>query len=160
MSCREGLRLLFCKVFVLKRMGWTKQESVCHLLFCLLGKSGLTLAFECGIGNQNCSGHLSFPLRRYSRWLGSNPKIAPDVIASEARPAASRGGGGPGGLWPPRRCLQRGEGSLALPAACEGGQPFPTPLPSHSGFASGAQAQPVPLLPPFSTRNQINSCPW
>lgn len=123
-------------------MGWTKQESVCHLLFCLLGNSGLTLACERGIGNQNCSGHLSFPLIRYSRWLGSNPKIAPDIIASEARPAASRGEGGPGGgaLMASEVCLQRGEGSLALPAAREGGQPFPPML------ASGGKAQPVLLF--------------
>lgn len=127
MSCRDGLRLLIYNVFVLKRMGWTKQESICHLLFCLPGNSGLTLAFECGTGNQNCSGHLSFPLIRYSRWLGSNPKIAPDIIASEARPAASRGEGGPGGaLMASEVCLRRGEGSPALPAAREGGRPFPT----------------------------------
>lgn len=56
-----------------------------------LWRKGLTLPFECGIGKQNCSGHLSFPLIRYSRWLGSNPKIAADIIASEGRDAALLG---------------------------------------------------------------------
>lgn len=137
MSCREGLRPLVWKGFVLQRMGWLRQESVCHLLFCLLGNSGLTLPFECGIGNQNCPGHLSFPLIRYSRWLGSNPKIAPVIIASEAGPAASWGGGGPGRGSAPMAsevCLQRREGS-------DGSQPFPAPLPSCLGSVSMAQAR-------------------
>lgn len=129
----EGLRLLVCKVFVLEGMGWMKQESVCHLFFCLLGNSGLTLPFECGLGNQNCSGHLSFPLIRYSRWLGSNPKIAPDIIASEAQAQSLSGKGwsGKGGRWPPR-CLQRGE-------SFPGSWRWPSLPNTHSGKHRGLQ---------------------
>lgn len=130
--------MLVCKVFVLEIMGWMKQESVCHLFFCPLGNSGLTLPFECGIGNQNCSGHLSFPLIRYSRWLGSNPKIAPDIIASEAqaRSLSGRGWSGKGGSDGLRGVCSVGKAFLALPAASEGGQLFPTPF---SGKHRGLQ---------------------
>ena len=144
--------------FCPQKNGLDKQEGVCLLLFGLLGNSGLKLAFECRIGKQNCSGHLSFPLIRYSRWLGSNPKIAPDIIASAAGASSLSGRGWPRGLRRPRRGLQHGEGGLPGSAAApEGGQPCPTPLPSHPGFTLGAQA---PLLLPFSARNQINSFPW
>lgn len=51
------------------------------------------------------------PLIRYSRWLGSNPKIAPDIIAC----ATSQGKRGLGGLWWPPRCVC-GLGKVSSPS--------------------------------------------
>lgn len=39
MSCRQEFRLLVCKVFVLRRVNWTKQESVWRSPLRLLGNS-------------------------------------------------------------------------------------------------------------------------